>query len=86
MTRMQARQVRAGRGRGEGEGTGLGVEFDVYWLSPDKMERQVIDAGFAAVFRGGRPAEGAGGFPAGISTCLEILKSALCERPHFGIL
>jgi hypothetical protein len=27
------------------------------------MERRMTDAGFAAVFWGGRPAEGAGGFP-----------------------
>jgi SAM-dependent methyltransferase len=44
-------QVRRG-----GRGTGLGVEFDVYWLSPGEMERRVIDAGFAIVFWGGRPA------------------------------
>jgi SAM-dependent methyltransferase len=46
-------QVRRG-----GRGTGLGVEFDVYWLSPDEMERRVSDAGFATVFWGERPAEG----------------------------
>jgi SAM-dependent methyltransferase len=46
-------QVRRG-----GRSTGLGVEFDVYWLSPQEMERRVTDAGFTAVFWGGRPAEG----------------------------
>jgi ubiquinone/menaquinone biosynthesis C-methylase UbiE len=46
-------QVRRG-----GRSANLGVEFDVYWLSPDEMERRVIDAGFATVFWGGRPAEG----------------------------
>ena len=46
--------------------TNLGVEFDVYWLSPDEMERRVIDAGFATVFWGGRPAEGQESSPQGI--------------------
>jgi SAM-dependent methyltransferase len=45
-------QVRRG-----GRSTNLGVEFDVYWLSPNEMERRVTDAGFATVFWGGRPAE-----------------------------
>ena len=40
-----------------GRGTGLGVEFDIYWLSPDEMERRVHDAGFATVFWGGIPPE-----------------------------
>ena len=38
-----------------GRTTGLGVEFDIYWLSPDEMERRVNDAGFATVFWGGIP-------------------------------
>ncbi len=53
-------QVRRG-----GRSTGLGVEFDVYWLSPEEMERRVTEAGFAAVFWGGRPAEGQEGSPQG---------------------
>jgi len=53
-------QVRRG-----GRSTGLGVEFDVYWLSPEEMERQVAGAGFATVFWGGRPAEGQEGCPQG---------------------
>ena len=48
-----------------GRSTGLGVEFDVYWLSPDEMERRVTDAGFSTVFWGGRPAEGQEGTPQG---------------------
>jgi SAM-dependent methyltransferase len=40
-----------------GRTTGLGVEFDIYWLSPDEMERRVNDAGFATVFWGGIPPE-----------------------------
>jgi ubiquinone/menaquinone biosynthesis C-methylase UbiE len=48
-----------------GRSTNLGVEFDVYWLSPDEMERRLIDAGFATVFWGGRPAEGQEGSPQG---------------------
>jgi SAM-dependent methyltransferase len=51
--------------RRAGASTGLGVEFDVYWLSADEMERRVIDAGFATVFWGGRPAEGQEGSPQG---------------------
>jgi SAM-dependent methyltransferase len=53
-------QVRRG-----GLSTGLGIAFDVYWLSPDEMERRVTDAGFATVFWGGRPAEGQEGSPQG---------------------
>jgi len=53
-------QVRRG-----GRSTGLGVEFDVYWLSAQEMERRVTDAGFATVFWGGRPAEGQEGSPQG---------------------
>jgi SAM-dependent methyltransferase len=37
--------------------TSLGVEFDIYWLSPDEMERRVNNAGFATVFWGGIPPE-----------------------------
>lgn len=48
-----------------GHSTGLGIEFDVYWLSPEEMERQVNGAGFTTVFWGGRPAEGAEGSPQG---------------------
>jgi SAM-dependent methyltransferase len=51
--------------RRAGRSTGLGVEFDVYWLSAQEMERRVIDAGFAAVFWGGRPAEAQEGSPQG---------------------
>jgi SAM-dependent methyltransferase len=53
-------QVRRG-----GRSTGLDVEFDVYWLSPDEMERRVTDAGFAVTFWAGRPAEGQEGSPQG---------------------
>ena len=48
-----------------GRTTGLGVEFDVYWLSPGEMERQVTGSGFSTVFWGGRPAEGGEGSPQG---------------------
>lgn len=51
--------------RRAGHSTGLGVEFDVYWLSPDEMERQVTGAGFAPVFWGGRPAQEGEGSPQG---------------------
>jgi SAM-dependent methyltransferase len=53
-------QVRRG-----GRTTGLGVEFDVYWLFPDEMERRLTEAGFAIVFWGGRPAEGQEDSPQG---------------------
>jgi SAM-dependent methyltransferase len=53
-------QVRRG-----GRGTGLGIEFDVYWLSPDEMERRVTDAGFATVFWAGRRAGGEDAQPQG---------------------
>jgi SAM-dependent methyltransferase len=43
----------------------LGVGFDVYWLSPEEMERRVNDAGFETVFRGGRPAGDGEGQPQG---------------------
>jgi ubiquinone/menaquinone biosynthesis C-methylase UbiE len=53
-------QVRRG-----GRSAGLDIAFDVYWLSPDEMERRVTDAGFVTVFWGGRPAEGQEGSPQG---------------------
>jgi len=54
-----------GEVRRGGRSTGLSIEFDVYWLSPGEMERRVIDADFAVVFWGGRPAEGQEGSPQG---------------------
>jgi SAM-dependent methyltransferase len=51
--------------RRAGRSTGLGVEFDVYWLSPQEMERRVTAAGFATVFWGGRPAQDQEGSPQG---------------------
>jgi SAM-dependent methyltransferase len=48
-----------------GRSTGLGVEFDVYWLAPQEMERRVVDAGFVTVFWGGRLAEGQEDSPQG---------------------
>jgi SAM-dependent methyltransferase len=51
--------------RRAGRTTNLGVEFDVYWLSPEEMERRVANAGFATVFWAGRPAEGQEGSPQG---------------------
>jgi SAM-dependent methyltransferase len=51
--------------RRAGRTTNLGVEFDVYWLSPDEMQRLVADAGFTPVFWGGRSAEGQEGSPQG---------------------
>jgi hypothetical protein len=54
--RPRSRPATAACARG-GRTVGLGVEFDVYWLSLDEMERQVTDAGFATVFWGGIPPE-----------------------------
>ena len=62
MTAFKAGDNQVRRG---GRSVNLGVEFDVYWLSPDEMERQVIDTGFATVFWGGRAAEGQEGSPQG---------------------
>ena len=44
--------------RRAGRSTNLGVEFDVYWQTPQEMERNVTDAGFTTVFWGGVPADG----------------------------
>ncbi len=44
--------------RRAGRSAGLGVEFDVYWLRPDELGRQLADAGFATVFWGVLPPEG----------------------------
>ncbi|MGC5310299.1 class I SAM-dependent methyltransferase [Micromonospora zamorensis] len=44
--------------RRAGGSTNLGVEFDLYWQTPQEMERSVTDAGFTTVFRGGVPADG----------------------------
>ncbi|MGH3719364.1 MAG: class I SAM-dependent methyltransferase [Pseudonocardiaceae bacterium] len=38
-------------------GRTAGVEFDIYWLSPEEMERQVTGAGFRVVIWAGRPAD-----------------------------
>jgi SAM-dependent methyltransferase len=51
--------------RRAGHSTGLGVEFDIYWLAPDEMERRVTDAGFTTVFWAGRPPMGEEGSPQG---------------------
>jgi SAM-dependent methyltransferase len=62
VTAFKAGDSRVRRG---GRTTGLGVEFDIYWLSPDEMERRVTDAGFTTAFWGGRPAEEQEGSPQG---------------------
>lgn len=35
----------------------LGIEFDIFWLSPDEVQRRIVEVGFEIVFWGGRPAE-----------------------------
>lgn len=45
--------------------TGLNVEFDLYWPSPDEMQRRVTEAGFRPVFWGGRSPEGGEASPQG---------------------
>ncbi|MFC4942639.1 class I SAM-dependent methyltransferase [Pseudonocardia sp. GCM10023141] len=35
----------------------LGIEFDIYWYSPEEMERRFTEAGFRAVYWAGRPAD-----------------------------
>lgn len=37
-------------------GRTVGVEFDIYWHSPEEMQRLVTGAGFHVVFWAGRPA------------------------------
>jgi ubiquinone/menaquinone biosynthesis C-methylase UbiE len=37
-------------------GRTVGVEFDIYWLSPEEMQRQVTAAGLRVVQWAGRPA------------------------------
>jgi SAM-dependent methyltransferase len=54
---VTAFKVGDGSLRRAGRTLGLGVEFDIYWLTPDEMERRVNDAGFATVFWGGIPPE-----------------------------
>jgi SAM-dependent methyltransferase len=51
--------------RRAGRTTNLGVEFDVYWLSTEEMQRLVSDAGFTPVFWAGRPAAEQEGSPQG---------------------
>jgi len=53
------------RRRRAGHSTGLGVEFDIYWLAPDDMERCVTEAGFTTAFWAGRPPLGEEGSPQG---------------------
>ena len=69
--------------RRAGRSTNLGVEFDVYWLSPDEMERRVTDAGFATRFWAGPSRRGRGGFPAGLSAGRAGL-SRPGSQPHCG--
>jgi SAM-dependent methyltransferase len=38
-----------------GRSAGVGVEFDVWWQSPEEVQRRLSDAGFDTVFRGWRP-------------------------------
>ncbi|MGC4755448.1 class I SAM-dependent methyltransferase [Micromonospora trifolii] len=44
--------------RRAGRSANVGVEFDLYWQTPQEMERTVTDAGFTTVFWGGVPADG----------------------------
>jgi len=62
-----ATAFKAGDGqlRRAGGSTSLGVEFDIYWLPPEEMERRMTDAGFSTVFWAGRPPEGQEGSPQG---------------------
>jgi len=66
--------------RRAGRSTNFGVEFDIYWLSPDEMERRVTGAGFATVFWGGRPAEEHEGSPQGYL----LAQRSLIPSPQHG--
>jgi SAM-dependent methyltransferase len=46
-------------------GLSMGVEFDVYWMDPDEVRGLATDAGFEAVFWGGRAAADNEGQPQG---------------------
>jgi SAM-dependent methyltransferase len=52
-----ATAFKAGDNRLRRGGRAVGVEFDIYWLSPEEMQRQVTDAGFRVVYWGGRSAD-----------------------------
>ncbi|MEV4636051.1 methyltransferase domain-containing protein [Actinoplanes sp. NPDC049548] len=54
---VTASQVGDGTHQRRGRSTDLGIEFDAYWMSPEEMRRRAAEAGFEAVFWGGRPAE-----------------------------
>lgn len=43
--------------RRAGKTLDLGIEFDIYWLSPDEVQRCVAKAGLEVVFWVGRPAD-----------------------------
>lgn len=62
--------------RRAGRTINLGVEFDIYWLPPDEMERRVTDAGFTTLFWGGRPAEEREGSPQGYLLAQKSLNPA----------
>lgn len=42
--------------RRTGSALGLGVEFDIYWLEPERMEQLLTDAGFRIILAAQRPA------------------------------
>ena len=46
-----------GSRRRGGRTLNLGIEFDIWWLTPEQMQRQVNQAGFATVFWAGIPPE-----------------------------
>jgi len=52
-----ATAFKAGDGEVRRGGVTLGTGFDVYWLSPDKTQRYITDAGFSITFWAGRPAD-----------------------------
>ena len=52
-----ATAFKAGDGEVRRGGVTLGAGFDVYWLSPDQMQRYITDAGFSVTFWAGRPAD-----------------------------
>ena len=52
-----ATAFKAGDDRLRRGGRTVGVEFDIYWFSPEEMQRQVTDAGFRVIVWLGRPAD-----------------------------
>lgn len=52
-----AKAFKAADGRRRRGGRTVDVEFEIYWLTLEQMQRQVTDAGFRVIYWAGRPAD-----------------------------